>query len=80
MKMFGIMFDITGQKALEQRLQQVISDHEALEEKLRNKLEELERFHDVVVGRELKMIRLEREVEQLKKDLEQVKAERDKQR
>jgi predicted nucleic acid-binding Zn-ribbon protein len=80
MKMFGIMLDITGQKDLEQRLQRVISDHEALEEKLRNKLEELERFHDVVVGRELKMIRLEREVEQLKKDLEQVKAERDKQR
>jgi PAS domain S-box-containing protein len=77
-KMFGIMVDITRQKSLEQRLQQAITDHENLEEKLRAKLEELERFHDVVVGRELKMMKLENEVEKLKTDIEKLKAERQK--
>ena len=77
-KMFGIMVDITRQKNLEQRLQQAISDHENLEEKLRAQLVELERFHDVVVGRELKMIKLENEVGKLKTEIENLKAERQK--
>jgi len=76
MKIFGIMVDITAQKRLEEKLQRVISDHEALEERLRDKLEELERFHEIVVGRELKMIRLEKEMEQLMSELEKLKAER----
>ena len=36
----------------------------------------VEKFEEVVVGRELKMIALEREIERLKQDLEKARAER----
>lgn len=50
---------------------------ESLEEKVRErtkelqgKINELERFNKLVVGRELKMIELKNEIEKLKKELE----------
>jgi PAS domain S-box-containing protein len=66
-QLLGLMVDITAQKRSEQRLHQAIKDHQAMEVTLREKLEELEKFHEMVVGRELKMIALEREVLLLKK-------------
>ncbi len=43
---------------------------------LQDKILDLEKFEEVVVGRELKMIALERELENLRQELEKVKAER----
>lgn len=65
----GLMVDITAQKRSEERLYQAIKDHQAVEVTLREKLEELETFHETVVGREIKMIALENEVLLLKKHL-----------
>ena len=39
----------------------------ASQTELQEKIHDLERFHDVVVGRELKMIELEKQVEELKR-------------
>jgi PAS domain S-box-containing protein len=41
---------------------------------LEGRLAELEQFHDVVVGRELKLIELEKEIRRLRREIEQLKA------
>ena len=46
------------------------------QERLRAKRKELERFQDLVVGRELKMMKLKNEAGKLKTELEKLKAER----
>ena len=43
---------------------------------LQEKILDLEKFEEVVVGRELKMIALEKEVESLRQQLERLKVER----
>lgn len=43
-----------------------ITDSKRAEERLKEKMAELEEFHDLAVGRELKMIELEKEIERLK--------------
>jgi PAS domain S-box-containing protein len=65
--------DMTERKRMEQALR---ATHEDLERRveertrdLQEKLDELERFEEVVVGRELKMIGLEKELAQLRKDV-----------
>jgi PAS domain S-box-containing protein len=66
--------DITERKLAEEaarRAQDVLSRTNA---ELEDKVAELERFEDVVVGRELKMIDLEREVRKLKAELEECRA------
>jgi PAS domain S-box-containing protein len=45
---------------------------EKLTKKLQEKIEELEEFHEVVVGRELKMMRMEEEMEKLKQRLREL--------
>jgi PAS domain S-box-containing protein len=45
---------------------------EKLTKKLQEKIEELEEFHDVTVGRELKMMRMEEEMEELKQRLREL--------
>jgi PAS domain S-box-containing protein len=70
---FGAIADITDRKRAEaererllKQLQEERRRLQASQAKLQEKVAELERFHDVVVGRELKMIELERELARLK--------------
>ena len=73
----AILRDVTGRKQTEAALKQAHDElerrvdertrelHKAYRE-LQEKIQDLEAFHDVVVGRELKMIELEKQVERLK--------------
>jgi predicted nucleic acid-binding Zn-ribbon protein len=57
-----------------------VRNYQASENTLREKLDELERFEEAVVGRELKMIELEKEIERLKRELETLRATRERAR
>ena len=52
----------------------VVRDLEESKAELQEKILDLEKFEEVVVGRELKMIALEKEAEQLRKENSQLKA------
>jgi PAS domain S-box-containing protein len=54
--------------------EQVVRDLERSKSELQEKILDLEKFEEVVVGRELKMIALEKELEKLRKETERVKA------
>jgi PAS domain S-box-containing protein len=56
--------------------ERVLHDLEQSKAELQEKILDLEKFEEVVVGRELKMIALEKEIEQLKRELEKREAER----
>ena len=56
--------------------ERVVRDLRASQAELQEKILDLEKFEEVVVGRELKMIALEKEVETLRQQLERTKAER----
>src|SRR5579859_4697358 len=56
--------------------ERVVHDLEQSKGELQEKILDLEKFEEVVVGRELKMIALEKEVERLKRELEKVQTER----
>src|ERR671928_202971 len=55
--------------------EKVVSDLEGSKAELQEKIQDLEKFEEVVVGRELKMIGLEKEVEKLQKEVANLKAE-----
>ena len=55
--------------------EKVLRDLEESKAELQDKILDLEKFEEVVVGRELKMIALEKEVETLRRELNQLKAE-----
>ncbi|HZS11832.1 MAG TPA: PAS domain S-box protein [Nitrospirales bacterium] len=57
---------IVVQHDLEQRVEQRTADLRRTNEALQEKIVELEKFADAVVGRELRMIELEKEVERLR--------------
>lgn len=61
--------DITERKAYEQERERLIAELRRTQAELHDKVEELERFYDVAVDRELRMIELEREVRQLQAEL-----------
>ena len=64
-KLIGVVLvfhDVTDRRLTEKELQRSRSE-------LYERVQELEQFHDVVVGRELKMIELEKEVQQLRNKL-----------
>jgi polyhydroxyalkanoate synthesis regulator phasin len=52
-----------------------VRDLEESKAELQDKILDLEKFEEVVVGRELKMIALEKEVEKLEREVIQLKAE-----
>jgi PAS domain S-box-containing protein len=56
--------------------EQVVRDLQESKAELQEKILDLEKFEEVVVGRELKMIALEKEIETLRKELEKAKAAR----
>src|SRR5438046_963058 len=56
--------------------EQVVRDLEKSKSELQEKILDLEKFEEVVVGRELKMIALEKELESLRKELGRLKAAR----
>lgn len=65
-----------AKKELEKRVLERTAELHAANETLQERLAELEQFHDVVVDRELKLIGLEKEVEQLRREIEQLNANR----
>jgi PAS domain S-box-containing protein len=56
--------------------EQVVNDLEQSKTELQEKILDLEKFEEVVVGRELKMIALEKELEGLQQEVSKLKAER----
>jgi PAS domain S-box-containing protein len=56
--------------------EEVVRDLEQSKTELQEKILDLEKFEEVVVGRELKMIALEKELESLQRDNEKLKSER----
>src|SRR3954451_18555181 len=55
--------------------EKVVRDLEESKGELQEKILDLEKFEEVVVGRELKMIALEKEVEKLQRQLDECKAD-----
>src|SRR5438067_2288770 len=56
--------------------EEVVSDLERSKTELQEKILDLEKFEEVVVGRELKMIALEKELEDLRRETKKLKAAR----
>ena len=57
--------------------EKVVRDLEESKAELQEKILDLEKFEEVVVGRELKMIALEKELEKLRQELEALKVQRE---
>jgi PAS domain-containing protein len=55
--------------------EQVVRDLRQSQAELQDKILDLEKFEEVVVGRELKMIALEKEIERLKREIERLGSE-----
>jgi len=81
----GIIRDITNRKEAEKKLREAREELESrvkertaelatVNENLHEKLNELETFHDVVVGRELRMMSLEKELESARHEIAALKA------
>jgi len=69
---FLALSDITEIKKFREKLEEKVRGRT---EELREKIEELERFQKMTMGRELKMVELKEEIEKLKKELEKGKVE-----
>jgi PAS domain S-box-containing protein len=72
----GIAFDITEWKQAERERERLLVELQeerqrlqTSQDHLKEKIEELESFHDIVVGRELKMIELEKEIQRLRRKI-----------
>ena len=55
--------------------EQVVRDLEKSKAELQEKILDLEKFEEVVVGRELKMIALEKDTERMQREIERLQAE-----
>lgn len=62
---FIAISDITGLKELQTGLEEQVSQRT---KELQEKIEELEKFQKIAIGRELKMVELKKEIENLKKE------------
>jgi PAS domain S-box-containing protein len=71
-KVIGVIGILRDMRAYEQ----VVHDLEKSRTELQEKVLELEKFEEVVVGRELKMIALEKELEGLQREVERARKER----
>ena len=67
---FLAIFDISGFKKLQEELEGKVRERTR---ELQGKIEELERFNRLAVGRELKMVALKEKIEKLKEELEKYK-------
>jgi PAS domain S-box-containing protein len=67
---FLAFFDISEIKALQESLEEKVRERT---KELQEKIKELEKFHKLAVGRELKMIELKEEIKRLKRELEKIK-------
>ncbi|HKN88553.1 MAG TPA: PAS domain S-box protein [Nitrospiraceae bacterium] len=65
-----------GKKELETHVLERTAELNAANATLQERIAELEQFHDLVVGRELKLIGLEKEIQQLQREIERLKAGR----
>src|SRR5919108_3044513 len=65
----GILHDMRG-------YERVVRDLQQSKAELQEKILDLEKFEEVVVGRELKMIALEKELESLRQEVEQLRGKR----
>jgi len=63
---FLAFLDITEVKALQENLEKKVKERT---KELQVRIEELERFHRLTVGRELKMVELKKETQRLKKEI-----------
>ena len=54
-----------------------ITERKQAEEELKKRVDELERFHDLTVDRELKMVELKEEIEALKAEKEKLESKGD---
>jgi hypothetical protein len=59
-----------------EELERVVRALKASEGNLQTKNDELEKFHDMVVGRELRLVELERQVTRLQATIDQLTAEK----
>jgi chromosome segregation ATPase len=60
-------------KSLDEKVKQRTQELEKSKEELYERIKELEKFHKITIGRELKMIELKQEIERLKKENEKLK-------
>lgn len=61
-----------AKQKLEEKVKERTTELEKSRDELRLKVEDLEKFHDVAVTRELEMMELEKEIEKLKKELKRL--------
>jgi two-component system, NtrC family, sensor kinase len=64
---------LKGNDELERRVLERTAQLNEANATLQERLVELEQFHDVVVGRELKLIELEKEIQRLQREIERLK-------
>jgi PAS domain S-box-containing protein len=72
------MFDKHGNLAEYQSVGSDITERKRMEKELRKRVEDLERFYDMAVGRELKIKEMKNEIESLKGELSKYKRDEDK--
>lgn len=75
-QVYGLLLDITQSKRTEATLQQLVRELETSRADLQERNEELEKFHDITISRELKMMQVEKEVERLQRELEKLTSEK----
>jgi PAS domain S-box-containing protein len=75
----GIAFDITEWKQAEKEREKLLVELQeerqrlqASQEQLQDNIQELKSFHDIVVGRELKMIQMEKDIVKLRSENERL--------
>jgi PAS domain S-box-containing protein len=71
----GLLLDIGESKRAEE-LERVVSALKASEAELQTKNDELEKFHDMIVGRELKLVELKKQVTRLQGKIDELTSER----